>query len=240
MLKRAISEKHINVWEQDSLHLQVETTNITALSLLSELIWYHNGSVILPDQDGRISFSNNNKTLTIASFSSGDAGIYKAQFNRISVQPYNQSCNEMFTQLLRSYPILAPAVYCVNVNSCADDALALQIQGVTIRRQNTVGGEMLVAELTGSGYEEFEPYLSYQWYINGYYAAPILIDSNITYEETGRYEATFNFDINQFIYGGGDTSRTCRAFYRSQLLRPYSKLPLSWGFIDIPYYKSKH
>ena len=146
MLKRSISEERIEAREQDSVHLQVETTNFAALSLLSELTWYHNGSVILPDHDGRITFSNNNKTLIIAAFTPADAGVYKAQFNRLSVQPYNQSCNEDFTLLLRSYPVLAPAIYCVNVNFCPDDAVALQFQRIIIQRQNILGGESLFAD----------------------------------------------------------------------------------------------
>ena len=62
VLKRSISEEYIEAQKQGSVHLQVETTNFAALSLLSELTWYHNGSIILPDQDGRITFSNDNKT----------------------------------------------------------------------------------------------------------------------------------------------------------------------------------
>lgn len=185
--------------------------------------------------------------LTIATFTPADAGVYKAQFNRISVQPYNQSCNEKFVQLLRNYPVLAPAVYCVSVNSCRDDAVtvALQFEGVTIRRQNVLGGELLFAEETGSGHEEFELYLNFQWYRNGdsiSRVSEVLINSSISYEATGRYEAALIFNFIQYLYGLGDAYvHSCQALYRSQLLAPYIYgLPLSWGFTDIVYYRSKH
>ena len=227
------------------MHLQVETTSFASLKLLSELTWYHNGSVILPDRDGRVTFSDDNKTLTIATFTPADAGLYKAQFNRLSVQPYNQSCNENFTQLLRNYPVFAPAIYCINVNSCPDDAVALQFQRVSIRRQNILSGESLFAEVTGSDHEEFEQFLYLQWYRSGDYITSrnsgVEINSSIiTYEATERYEALLSFDLRRYRYS--NAYEHCQAFYRSQLIAPYTYagLPISWGFTDVIYYRSKH
>ena len=126
MLQRSINEDHIQVQEQGSVHIQVEMLNINVTRLLSELTWYHNGAVIVPDQDERIILSNDNKTLTVNNFTSADAGVYRAQFSQISVEPYNQSCNDKLIPLLRNYPIFAPAIYCIGVNSCTyNDSMSL-------------------------------------------------------------------------------------------------------------------
>jgi hypothetical protein len=268
LLQRSIIDEHIQVEEQDSVRLQVETPNITNFTtLLSELMWYHNGTVMLPgpgEENQRITFSADKKTLTIANFSSADAGVYKVQFNRIDVHPYNQTCNDELISLLRGYPILAPAVYCVNVNPCtSEDPTTVRIQRVKVRRLNfnVSDGLMLVADGMANSAEEFE-HLSLKWYRNGrYFLYPKFhytsyvkqqrqyptvrqelrfVESEITYEKTGRYEValTINSDSN------------CRARF-GQLLAPlycsicgYSEenyeVPLSWGYIDVSYYKSKH
>ena len=259
VLHRSISEGHILVQEQGSVHLQVEALNIINVTrLLSELTWYHNETAILPGRDERITFSTDNKTLTIANFSSADAGVYKAQFNKISVQPYNQSCNDKLIPLLRSYPILAPAVYCVNVNPCtSENSTALQLQRVNVRQLNfnLSDGLMLVADGIAINNEELE-HLSFNWYRNGrsiytpYDNSVVqrqyptisqeleITDSEVAYEETGRYEVALTITMN-------DPESTCRAHY-GQFLAPYRSyrygkvVPLSWGYIDINYYKSKH
>ena len=262
VLQRSISEGRIQVEEQGSVHLQVEALNIINVTrLLSELTWYHDETVVLPGRDERITFSTDNKTLTIANFSSADAGVYKAQFNKIAAQPYNQSCNDKLIPLLRSNPILAPAVYCVNMNSCS----ALQVdQRVSVRQLNfdLSNGLSLVAEGVANSREEFEQ-LSLTWYRNGgpgriggdfldvirrHYPTISqefeIADSDVAYGETGRYEVALTVNLNDYL---GDPELTCQTLYNSQFLVPYENtytsiytLPLSWGFIDVNYYKSKH
>jgi hypothetical protein len=269
LLQRSVIDEYIQVEEQDSLRLQVETPNITNVTtLLSELMWYHNGTVILPgpseDNQG-ITFSADKKILTIANFSSADAGVYKVQFNRIDVHPYNQTCNDELISLLRGYPILAPAVYCVNVNPCTSEDPT--IQRVKVRRLNfnVSDGLTLVANGMANSAEEFE-HLSIKWYRNGrhfsypnfYYTSygikqqrqyPTigqelrLFESEIAYEETGRYEAalTINSDSNCRAHFGQLLAPYCRpGCYRYSLTQDNYEVPRSWGYIDVSYYKSKH
>ena len=204
-----------------------------------------------------MTFSTNNKTLTITNFTSTDAGVYKVQFNRIAIQPYNQSCNDKLVPLLRSYPILAPVVFCVNMNSCT----ALQTdQRVYVRRLNfnLSNGLSLVAEGIANSRKEFE-HLSLLWYRNGGRVRsdflgvvqrqyPIVSrefeianNSEVVYEQTGRYEAVLTINLTRYL---GDSESNCQSLYNSQFLSPnryiYSTYPLSRGFIDVSYYKSKH
>ena len=217
------------------------------------MTWYHNGSVILPSRDERITFSNNNKTLLINNFSSADAGVYKAQFNRIDVQPYNQNCNDKLVSLLRSYPTLAPAVYHVNVNSSTNDDL--QVRRVNVQQLNfdLSDGLSLLADGISSSCEEFE-HLSLRWYRNGGYFRSLysvvkrqyptisqeleIVDSEVVYKNTGRYEVALVINLVQYL---GESESICRASYSQlQVLAPYAiykELPLSWGFIDVNYHK---
>ena len=256
------------------MRLQVETPNITNVTrLLSELTWYHNGTIILSDpnpDNRRITFSDDKKTLIISNFSSTDAGVYKVQFNKIDVQPYNQTCNDEVISLLRGYPILAPAVYCINVNPCtSEDSTTRQVQRVNVRRLNfnLRDGLTLVAGGIANNAEEFE-HLSLKWYINGRYiyfpnydyqltlrqrqyptvSQELQVinndyynsDSEVGFEETGRYEVALTI----YIY---DPDSKCQVYY-GQLLAPYRaryrdydyEVPLSWGYIDVSYHKSKH
>ena len=236
---------------------------INVTRLLSELTWYHNGSVIPPGQDERITFSTNKKTLTITNFSSADAGVYKVQFNKISVQYYNQTCNDKLISLLRGYPILAPAVYCVNVNCTGQDSMTMQIQRVNVRRLNfnLSDGLMLVADGIANTPEELK-HLSLKWYRNGYditythryynsivqrqypkVSQEVGISAEVSYEDTGRYEVALTIIVN-------DRESICQAYY-GNFLAPYSRIrysysnhkkyevPLSWGYIDVSYYKGK-
>jgi hypothetical protein len=218
-----------------------------------------------PSEDKRIAFSADKKTLIIANISSADAGVYKVQFNRIDVHPYNQTCNDELISLLRGYPILAPVVYCVNVYPCtSEDPTTLQVQRVNVHRLNFNLSDGLVLLADGIAYsaEELE-HLSFRLYRNGryvhipqYYYDSIIqrhypmisqklqvTRSEVVYEETGRYEVAL-ITIHDHEYN-------CQAYY-DQLLTPYCRtcsrysaekkydVPLSWAYIDVSYYKSKH
>ena len=240
------------------MRLQVETPNITNISrLLSKLTWYHNGTVMLsnphPD-DQRIMFSDDKKTLTISNFSSTDAGVYKVQFNKIDVQPYNQTCNDELISLLRGYPILAPAVICVNVNPCtSEDSTTTQVN-INRLNFNLSDGFILIADGMASNAEEIE-HLSLNWYRNGRYIYkrysvrkqyPMIshelqfTKSELPYVVTGRYEVALTIYVN-------DPDSKCQAYF-GQFLAPYRashrdydyEVPLSWAYIDVSYHKSKH
>ena len=218
---------------------------------------------MLPDpsnDDQRIIFSNDKKTLTIYNFSSTDAGVYKVQFNKIDVLPYNQTCNDEVISLLRGYPILAPAVYCVNVNPCTSEDPTTRRVNVSRLNFNLSAGLMLMADGMANSAEELD-HLSLQWYRNGRYiydsqyfsverqyptisqelqVTDNFLKSAVVYEQTGRYEVALTI----YIY---DPDSKCQAYY-SQLLAPYGarhrdydyEVPLSWAYIDVSYHKSKH
>ena len=71
--------------QRANITLQVNTSNHDILYELRELTWYHNGSKIVLGSDPRMILSNNNKTLTISNFTSRYTGMYKAQFDIISL-----------------------------------------------------------------------------------------------------------------------------------------------------------
>ena len=50
-------------------------------------------------------------TLTIASTSVADIGVYHAEFAGLSLYPFNELCEQETVALLRPYPILSPAVF---------------------------------------------------------------------------------------------------------------------------------
>ena len=217
--------------------------NINVTRLLSELTWYHNGAVIVPDQDERIILSNDNKTLTVNNFTSADAGVYRAQFNRISVEPYNQSCNDKLIPLLRNYPIFAPAIYCIGVNSCTyNDSMSLlrvSVQRLKFMNMSDAGGLSLeTVGIAGTiSREEFE-HISLRWYVNrvslsrsveyewrqyptiGQRLTITDPDSEVPYGFTGRYEIALTVNLNEYL---GDPHSTCQALYNSHLLVPYRR-----------------
>ena len=169
------------------------------------------------------------------------------------MQPHNQTCNDELISLLRGYPILAPAVYCVNVNPCtSEDPTNQQVQRVSVRRLNfnLRDGLTLVADGLANSAEELK-HLYLKWYRNGeyifytyfYYYRLILrqwqypiisqelqaISSEVGYEYTGRYEVALT--IKSYVY---DPDSNCQAYY-DQLIAPYAfryrkpEVPLSWG-----------
>ena len=115
------SSAMIQVHQEENFSLQVKTTNAAVVKYLLELTWYHNGSVIVPDE--RTTLSNKNKTLSITNFTTFDAGVYVVQFNKLFSYPYNDDCNKEVISLLRNSPMMKPVVFCVNMGSeCHEEA----------------------------------------------------------------------------------------------------------------------
>ena len=93
----------------ETITLQVNTINVEVKDFLRELAWYHNGERVLPDTHQLLS--QDNKTLTILNSTEDDSGVYEAMFEGFLVFPYNRYCEQLYVNLLRSYPLLAPVVF---------------------------------------------------------------------------------------------------------------------------------
>ena len=98
----------------ETVSLAVTQTDSKINQYLHELNWYHNG-LSVDITDSRYTLSNNNMTLTIAEVSEEDAGIYSVQFDGLLIYPYNKLCEQKSLELLRRYPVLAPAVISLNM-----------------------------------------------------------------------------------------------------------------------------
>ena len=121
---------------------------------------------------------------------------------------------------------------------------------------------MLVADGIANTPEELG-YLFLKWYRNGYIYTPdynlivqrqypkvrqevVISDSEVAYEDTGKYEVALTITMN-------DPESICQAYY-GNFLAPYYRsrsrysystnksyeVPLSWGYIDVSYYKGKY
>ena len=241
--------------EQRTITLQVNTSDHNIVNFLLELTWYHNGSKIVPNDDSRLILSNSNKTLTITNFTSSYTGIYKAQFDQLFVHPVDETCKDEVLSLTRNYPILKPAVFCVNMDSaCSDATIETQMWKISIRTvnfatQGTFDNLTLEADATVLSSKELE-HSSIYWYRNGIRITSTLDLStlqshynnlslsqrfqqfNTTYEHSGRYEVHLKINMNTYLQG------SCQPYY-SRFVSSYlrSAVTLAKGYIDIGYHK---
>ena len=82
-----------------SMSSLVNFQDYNVVKFLLGLTWYHNSSKIVPGDDPNLTYSNANKTLTIAALSSNYSGIYK--FNSI----YSLSIILIKCAMMRSCPL---------------------------------------------------------------------------------------------------------------------------------------
>ena len=243
--------------EQRSITFQVNTSNHNVVDLLLGLTWYHNGSKILSGDDLSLIQSNGNKTLTISALSSNYYGIYKAQFDQLFVHPFNEACKEEVLSLTRHYPVLKPAVFCVNMDDdCSDSNTETQVRKISIQfvdsaLQGTLDNITLVADATVLSRKELQ-HSSIHWYRNGirisgtsslqkHYNTLSLSQRfqqfNIAYEHSGGYEVQLRININAYLQAG---DATCLPYYNRFVSRYLgSTVILAKGFIDIDYYKGE-
>ena len=258
------SPAKIQVLQEQRFTLQVNISNHIAVNQLLELTWYHNGSKILPRTDPRLILSSNNKTLTITNFSSSYSGIYKAQFNQLLVSPFDEQCKDEVLSLMRHYPILKPAVFCVNMDSdCTDTATETRARKIFVRSVNSViqgtfDNLTLEADATVLSYKELE-HSSIHWYRNGIRFTSYLSATqkdynslslsqrfqqfNTFYEHSGRYEVLLKVNMQRYLQAGS-SRYTCRSYYDNFVWSSYfgyrSEVTLAKGFIDIGYHKGKN
>ena len=225
---------------------------VDILNGLLGLTWYHNGSVIVSKK--RCTISNGNKTLTIANSTFTDAGVYKIQFNQLFVHPFDDNCKEKVLSLLRHLPVLRPTVFCVNMEgTCPDEQLITPVRTISIENEySALKGTLNNITLKANGRllstEELK-HSSIWWYRNGrrVYSSLSLQKhynnfslsqqfqiSNITYEQSGRYEVLLSINIYSYL-----SDPTCQSYY-DRFVSPYlggNYITLSRGYIDVGYYK---
>ena len=240
---------------QDVIRLEVETPSVSVLNGLLNLTWYHNGSVATPT---RYAIRNENKTLTITNFIAADAGRYEVRYNQLFVHPYNEHCKEEILSLLRHYPVLSPVVFCVqlaeeNCSNIEDLERQISITLTDYDLQDTLN--IMTIKATGTVLTSKElRHSSIQWYRNG---RPITIStstslsplgkyydtlsqelkiSNVTYEDTGNFEALLVIDT--YTYTRENT--LCQPYYY-RFISPYlgRYIVLAQEHVDIGYYKGK-
>ena len=122
----------ITVNQQEMIKLSVAPIEINVTKYLLGLTWYHNGSVVVPND--RILLSADNKSLSIATFSSADNGVYQVQYNQLFIYPHNEQCQNDLLSLFRHHPIFRPVIFCVNMkNGCpGSDDVQLRFQEVSV------------------------------------------------------------------------------------------------------------
>ena len=244
----------IQVHQEQDISLQVETLDIDIAKYLLELTWYHNGSVIVPDHDARVTLSNNNKTLTITNFTQADTGMYKAQFNQLFVHSYNENCKEKLLSLLRNHPILMPAVFCVNMESgCSDTKSGAELQRISVwavdlSLQGTFHSLTLEADGIFKSSKELRHSI-FQWYRSGSRVTSSLStlqrrysnlslsqrlqQFNASYEHSGRHEVLLIMDMSTYL-----RDSTCQPYY-DRFVSPYlgRYVTLAKGYTDVGYHK---
>ena len=252
----------IQALQEQRVSLQVNISSHSIADLLLELTWYHNGSKILPRNDPRLILSSDNRTLTITNFASNYAGMYKAQFDQLFVSPFDEQCKVEVFSLMRHYPILKPALFCVNMEGdCSDTATETRARKVSVRSvnsalQGTFDNLTLEADATVFSSKELD-YSSIHWYRNGirFYSTYSLQKNydtlslsqrfqqfNTFYEHSGRYKVLLKVNMQTYLQAS-DSRSPCRSYY-NDFLRSFfgyrSEVTLAKGLIDIGYHKGKN
>ena len=247
-----MSGTNIQVHQQDTVRLQVETVNIYILKGLLGLTWYHNGSVVAPTYDQRYNISNENKTLTIANFTFTDAGLYKVQFDQLFVHPFDENCQDEVLSLLRHLPVLRPVVFCVNTDGICYDEAEFQVRTISIENlDSALKGTLNNITLKANGRLLSSKELKHSsilWYRNGqsvssssslqkHYNNFSLSQEfqifNITYEHSGRYEVLLRIYIYGYL-----RDHTCWPYYRFVLRYLSSQyVTIARGYVDVGFYK---
>lgn len=249
----------IQVDEQGTLNLQVETSPVdnNILKSLIGLTWYHNGVILRPNCDTRLTLSNNNKTLTITNFTFADGGIYIAQFDQLFVHPYNKDCEDKVLSIMRHLPILKPAMFCVNVEGeCSDKFSGMSFRRVSVKAIDsdllgTFNSITLKADGKVSSSEELQ-YSFYYWYRSGSYMwlrtpaqkycnnltlSQRFQQFNTSYVYAGRYEVQLRMNMYSYLRFGDNT--ICRSYYDRFISSFYysSLVTLAKGYANVNYHK---
>ena len=248
----------MNIKHTASITLQINTSNHEVFNQLLGLMWYHNGSKIVDGYDPSLIISNDNKTLTITNFTSSDAGMYKAQFDHLLISPFDEICENTVLSLLRSSPVLKPAVFCVNMDDsdCINTTAENQVRKVSIWSMYSAiqGTLILEAESTVLCSKELH-YSSLFWYRNGVSISHTphlsVLQKNydnlslsqrfqqfniISYEHSGRYEVQLRINLYSYLRSTCEPYLSNFVFKYVYFLHLFS-LTVARGYIDIDYHK---
>ena len=241
----------IDATQGQNVTLQVDTVDHYVVKLLLKLTWYHNDTLLMPEQDPRVSLSDDNKTLMVGNFTSIYAGVYKAQFNQLLVHPYNEACNNELLSLMRSHHILKPAIFCVNIKDCSNSEEAQNRVAVSIQNSNTQG--MLPQNLSFKAVgivsnRKILKYSLFVWYSSGSRISPSISSPqkhynnlsfseefnlvNTSYKHTGRYEVWLRLNTSYFQEFGCQ-----RSYYGFMFFYLISPLTIARGYTDVYYYR---
>ena len=247
--------------QRANITLQANTSDHDVVNQLHELTWYHNGSKIVPGYDLRLILSSNNKTLTISNFTSRYDGIYKAQFDHLLITPFNEICESIVLSLMRNYPILKPAVFCINIdrNDCFNTLSTTenQVRKISVRSmdstlQGTFNHLTLEADAMVLCSNEFH-YSHISWYRNGISisSTPYLSalqrnydinlnqrfqQLNASYEHSGRYEVQLTIDLYSYLISN------CQPYLVNFVFQFVNNIwdhILARGFVDVEYHDGK-
>ena len=239
--------------QQDTIHLQVEPEKANILNGLLGLTWYHNGSVVAPTDIQRY-ISSNNKTLTIVNFTPYYSGVYKVQFDKLFVHPFDENCQDEVLSLLRHLPVLRPVVFSVNTDGICYEEAEIQERSISIENLDSAlngtlnnitlkaNGRLLSSkELKHSSIlwyrngQSFSTHLSIlQKHYNNFSLSQEFQIFNITYEQSGRYEVLQRVDMYGYL-----RDHTCLPYY-NRFVSTYlgsQYVTIARGYVDVDFYK---
>lgn len=210
----------ISVNPSQSITLEVEHLDMRNSWSVVVLLWYHNGSLVAPNN--RITLNNDNRSLTITNFSMADSGIYKVQLQQL---PYSEHCQNEILSLFGHYPAFKPVIFCVNMKAGCPEALPFQrvsIHSVYPDLQGTFHNFSIQAEGTVLS-SNILKYSYLQWYSNGRrmpntvlfskssvslttlqkqypkHLSQELEVSTAAYDVSGRHEVLLAIDVNAYL-----------------------------------------
>lgn len=102
----------------DDITLRIYRTDHPIVSKLLDLNWYYEGTKITELMDAspnKYSISSDWLTLTIKDSSWDDAGLYQAQYDRLSLYSFDDGCEKLSIDILRNFPVMSTAVFAVSV-----------------------------------------------------------------------------------------------------------------------------
>ena len=206
----------------------------------------------------RIILSAGNKSLSIANSSTADNGVYRVQYNKLFVHPYNEHCQNEVLSLFRHYPILRPVIFCVNMgNRCPESDTQSNFHRVSVysddsNLQGTFSNFSVKAEGTVQSSILLE-HSSFQWYSNGKRTPSSSMSNlrrkyptnlsqslelfNTSYEQSGRQEVHLTVDLYMYL---GETAQ-CGPYYDQFVSRYLHRdVILDRGYIDISYHEGDY
>lgn len=100
-----------------SVTLSVTQTSTEGLDYLRNLQWYFDGTPIQNTLIASYSVSTDGLSLTINNLNELYSGEYYLQYDGLHLYQYKSTCEQHTLEMLREYPLFAPAVIKLQVGS---------------------------------------------------------------------------------------------------------------------------